>query len=326
MTMKNDSVNTLLSAIQAADSVLLFSHIAPDGDTLGSTLALKLLLRRLGKTVETVMDGEVPANLAFLPECGAYLQPADAKPASLSIAVDVSCDERLGSANALFHQSAATAVIDHHGTNEGFAAVNWIDGDAPATGILIFRLYQALGISILPEEAVCLYTALATDTGNFVYQSVNAEAFEMMAALMGAGLPLAEYSRILFRQKEEGFVRLLGQALPSLRVADGMAGLRVSLAQLKTINVSPSETDGVVNYAIDLKGIKMAYFIHENEIGAMKVSLRALAPYRIDRVAAEFNGGGHQLAAGCTLNMPMEKAVETIESALISALKEQSAQ
>lgn len=327
MINRNDNMDQLLSAIQQADSVLLFSHISPDGDTLGSTLALNLLLKRLGKRTQLILDGETPDSLSFLPGCDGYILPRNATPTenALAISVDVSCDERLGTGAALYHSAAVTAVIDHHETNDGFGQINWIDGDAPATAILIHRLQKALKLPIMPDEAVCLYTALATDTGNFVYKSVNAETFIMMADLMDAGLVLSEYSRILFRQKRESFVRLLGATLPSLRVlADGkVAGLRVGYEQMCQCGANPAVSDGVVDYAIDLKGVRMAYFAHENEDGTTKVSFRALAPYRIDQAAAIFGGGGHQLAAGCTIAMPVEQAAQAVEQALLEAYAQQ---
>ncbi|MDD3337038.1 MAG: bifunctional oligoribonuclease/PAP phosphatase NrnA [Eubacteriales bacterium] len=319
--MMNNTISQLLSALQETDSVLLFSHISPDGDTLGSTLALRLLLEEMGKRVELVLDGKAPENLRFLPGVEDYLEPKAAKCGDMAIAVDVSCEERLGEASALFGQSKKTVVIDHHRTNDGFGQINWIDGNAPATAVLIYRLFQEWKRPMTEQQAVCLYTALATDTGNFVYESVNAECFQMMAALMDAGLPLAECSRVLFREKRESFVRLLGVALPSLRVSENgkVAGMQMTMEQFRANQLNPVEVDGVINYAIDLVGVRMAYFAHETEKGNTKVSFRALSPYRIDHVAAEFSGGGHALAAGCTVSLPVKEAVALIEEKLLGA-------
>ena len=323
MTNGNDALNALLSALHSADSVLLFCHVSPDGDTLGSALALSLLLKERGVVSRIVLDGAVPENLAFLPDCSFICKPEQIKPSfnTLAIAVDVSSLERMGAGAALFAQAAMTAVIDHHGTNPCFGQINWIDADAPATATLIFQLYQTLGAEVSVQAAICLYTALATDTGNFLYQSMNADGFRMMATLMEAGLPLAKYGRMLFRQKRESFVRLLGATLPSLRLLCGgkVAGLRVSLESTRAAGADSEDMEGVVNYAIDLNGVGMAYFAHEKEPGATKVSFRALSPYRIDQVAASFGGGGHRLAAGCTLSLPLEQAAEQAEQALTRA-------
>lgn len=314
----------VLSAVLSAGSVLLFCHVSPDGDTLGSALALKLRLERMGKAAQVMVDGFVPSYLAFLPGAGDVLAPdAAAAPFDLALAVDVASSDRLGKCEGLFAASEKTALVDHHGTNAGYAQANMIDVDAPATAILVYRLFEQMDLPMTQEEAVCLYTALATDTGNFIYDSTNAESFSMMSGLMEAGLPLAKYSRMLFRQKEEKHVRLLAEVLPSLHVfGDGkIAGLCVTQAQMEKAGANGGHAEGIVNYAIDLQGVGMAYFIREMPDGKHKASLRALEPYSVDDVAAQFGGGGHKLAAGVTLDMPMDEAVRTIEAALFWRLR-----
>ena len=323
-TVRNnpDPRQQVLSAVQAAGSVLLFCHVSPDGDTLGSALALKLRLTAMGKSVRLLVDGEAPSNLAFLPGMDAAEGPdAAAGTADLALAVDVSCAERLGACAPAFYAAARTAVVDHHGSNPGFAQINWIDGDAPATAVLVYRLLEAMDGPIAREEAICLYTGLSTDTGNFIYESTSAESFRMMAALMDAGLPLAEYARRLFRVKELPFVRLLGQALPSLRLTCGgkVAGLTLTAEQMRKAGAKAGHTDGLVDYAIDLEGVAMAYFARETEDGRVKVSLRALEPWRVDQVAAHFDGGGHRLASGLTVDMPLSEAAQAVEAALAEA-------
>lgn len=313
----------VLSAVLWADSVLLFCHVSPDGDTLGCALALQLRLSRMGKSAWVMLDGAVPENLTFLPGADSVLKPGDPVPAcALALCVDVSSRDRLGACEPVFASFEHTALVDHHGTNEGFAALNCIDEDAPATAVVVFRLFQRMNLPMNRKEAVCLYTALATDTGNFIYESTNAESFAMMSALMEAGLPLAQYSRLLFRQKEEPFVRLLGEVLPGLRLThEGkIAGLCSTQAQMKRAGANGGHNDGVVDYAIDIKGVCLAYYAREQEDGRTKVSLRALEPYAVDEIAARFGGGGHKLAAGLTLDMPLDQARQVIEAALETAL------
>lgn len=319
-----DPMNRVLSAVQAAGSVLLFCHISPDGDTLGSAMALCLRFGRLGKDARVVLDGDTPANLRFLEAFAPVLAPEEARePVDLAIAVDVSCRERLGACEAAFAAARHTAVVDHHGTNTGFSEADYIDGDAPAAAVLVFRMLRAMGGSLSREEAVCLYTALATDTGNFIYAGTNAESFSMMADLMEAGLPLAEYSRRLFRTKALPFVRLLGLALPSLRLSCGgkAAGIRLTAAQLAQAGAEQSHADGVVDYAIDLHGVQAAYFARELGDGRVKVSLRSVEPYHVDGVAARFGGGGHKLASGLTVSMPLDEVASAVEAALADELE-----
>lgn len=313
----------VLSAVLSAGSVLLFCHVSPDGDTLGTALALRERLLRMGKQVQVMLDGFVPGYLAFLPGADDVLSPTDAyQPFDLALAVDVASTDRLGKCQPLFEAARQTAAIDHHGTNPGFAKCNAIDDDAPATAIVAYRLFGQMDMPMTQQEAICLYTALSTDTGNFIYESTNAESFRMMGALMEAGLPLAQYSRMLFRQKEEPFVRLLAQTLPSLRLLGGgrIAGLSLSYAQMQAARANGGHAEGIVNYAIDLVGVGMAYFAREDETGRIKISLRALPPYKVDGIAARLGGGGHALAAGVTLNTTLDEAVRIIEAALIEVL------
>ena len=130
---------------------------------------------------------------------------------------------------------------------------------------------------------------------------------------------------MLFREKREAFVRLLGVTLPSLRVTEGgcIAGLCTSLEQFRQNGLNPAETEGVVDYAIDLQGVCMAYYLHEQEENVLKASFRALPLYRVDQSARRFGGGGHPQAAGCTLRMPLAQAVREVEAALHQALEEQ---
>ncbi len=323
----NETIKDLQSAIHMADCVLLFAHIAPDGDCLGSTLALSMLVRSMGRETRLILDGNVPQQLQFLPGWECFVRPEDVQLSgnTLAIAVDVSCPERMGACWPLYERANAHAVIDHHATNEGFGEINWIDGKAPAAAVLIYRLYQALEKPVSKEAALCLYTALSTDTGNFIYDSVNSECFSIMEGLMNAGLDLSTYSRILFRTKQASFVRLLAETLPSLRItADGgVAGLQTTMAQIERAGADPFHVDGVVDYAIDLENVKMAYYAHETPSGTIKFSLRSIAPYRIDEVAAQFGGGGHHQASGCSLSIPMAEAVDKVEAALAAALEGQ---
>ncbi|MDD3213903.1 MAG: DHH family phosphoesterase [Eubacteriales bacterium] len=329
MTNSNNRyrLNDLLSALQNADSILLFPHISPDGDTLGSTLALKMLLTRMKKQVTVILDDTPPATLSFLPDIYCVRRYGEAAKnititdQTLAVSVDVSSAERLGGAQKLFERVKTTAQIDHHATNPGFAMINVVDGNAAASAVLVYRIFEALGQPVRREEAICLYTALSTDTGNFVYQNTNAEAFHIMEKLMEADLSIAPYARLLFRCKEKAHIALLGKALPTMRYLCGgeIAGMRLTQKDFAAVGAAGEHSDGVVDYAIDVIGVKIAYFAKEMETGDVKFSLRAIAPYRIDGVAEQFGGGGHPLAAGCTVAGPMRQAVRKMEKTLEKA-------
>ena len=317
----------ILSAIKVADRILLCSHIMPDGDTLGSTLALMNLLEKLGKKCVVSVDGIIPDNLMFMPGVEHFVSPEHILNDNfdLVISVDVSCIERLGSLQAVFERAEHTIVIDHHNTNPKFGEINFIEGGAAATAILIGELYEEAKLDFTVNDAILLYTALSTDTGNFSFENTDSESFMLMAKLMKANLPLSMCSNLLFRQKEIPFVKLLGIAIRSLRMSDNgqIAGFHLTCKQMDEVNANGGHTDGIVNYAMDIKGVKMAYLLREIGDNRVKGSLRAISPYRIDTVAALYGGGGHALASGMTLDGELDEAVISVETALADARKQQ---
>ena len=322
-------MNELLAAIRKACRIILFSHISPDGDTLGSALALQIVMERIGKQTFLILDGTIPSALSFLPNCDRIQSPQGAaglltaiESSDLAIAVDVGSLSRLGEAELLFCSFSNTAQLDHHETNPRFAKINLVDQNAPATAVLVFRVLEELGLSLTEAEAICLYTAISTDTGNFIFHNTNEEAFELMSRLMKAGLPLARYGRLLFKEKKRIFMDLLGKALRTMVfLHDGdIAGMRITLEDMRSAGASNEHTNGMVDYIINIVGVKMAYFAHETEDGGVKFNLRALTPYRVQEVAAFFDGGGHALAAGCTVYLPLTEAEKKIQILLVNAL------
>lgn len=323
-TNRRDQMDEVLSAIQSADSAFLFCHVSPDGDTLGSTLALYHWMKSAGKTVEVYVDGILPFDCRYLPGIGqVHTDPPAREITGTAISIDVSAPERLGSMRTAYESSKLKLCIDHHGTNPAFGDYNVIDADAPATAVIIYRLMAKAGHVPTQEEAICLYAALSTDTGNFVYDTTTAEAFEIMAALIRTGFPLSKYSFYLFREKNLAFERLLGEALQTLRVTenDQIAGVTVSMEQMDKVNADESNTDGLVDYPANLAGVKLAYMIREKKDHTVKVSVRSRCDLHVDQVAHAFGGGGHEKAAGFSLDCSLEEAVRKTEQALKELLK-----
>ena len=200
MTEMSRKPEAVAEAIRKAQRIAVCSHVNPDGDTLGSAAAMRLALTKLGKEVSLFCDGKVPDVLAFLPGAGEIRIPTGKEgPFDLMLAVDVSDEKRLGACTALREVSAHTVQIDHHPTNPLYMEVNSVDGSAPATAVMIREQLKVLNVDLTPEIAVCLYTGISTDTGNFSFASTNAECFSIMSELMEQRLPLAELNRILFR-------------------------------------------------------------------------------------------------------------------------------
>lgn len=317
------------ACIQAASSIALCAHVNPDGDTVGSVLALKMGLEQLGKQVEIFCQDKIPGSLSMLKGMEQFRLPETAADArfDLLMAIDVSDMGRLGTCAALLEKAAATAQIDHHGTNPCYMQVNSVDAHATATGLLIKQQLDVLGVKIDAEIAKCLYAAIATDSGNFAFNNVSDEAFEVMADLMRAGLPLSEMNRRLFRQKEKAQVLLTARALSSLQFHRGgcMTSMQLTMADFDACGALPEHADAIVNMGLDLQGVRMAVLARETQQGKVKMSLRAVEPDRVDGVARTFGGGGHAQASGCTLDAPMDEAVARVIAAMEKALCEDKA-
>lgn len=328
-TDKRGQIEKLFAAVDQAQRVCIYPHIDPDGDTLGSALALQSLIRRLGKPAQVVMETTPPEKMNFMPGFDGIsgLECAQACENMLAIAVDVSVSDRMGAAEPIFKSAALTAQLDHHETNPCFAQINLIDTKAPSTASIVFSLFKARGMKLTQEEATNLYVGLSTDTGNFKFKYTDAESFRIMAELMEAGLDIEKYARLLFLRMDREQLALLGRALPTLRYTAGgkVAGMYIDYASMREIDPAGEYCEGIVNYALNAKGVRLAYLVRETQKGTVKCSLRALTPYRVDEVAVRHGGGGHMLAAGCTLRMPLMEAADLLQAELAQACAEADA-
>ena len=305
--------------IREAQTVAVVSHVNPDGDTVGSAAAMRLILTSLGKDVTLLCDGKVPDMLSFLPGQDLFRVPDGSEgPFDLMLAVDVSDEKRLGACASLIAKSKRTAQIDHHPTNPLYMEVNSVDGDAPATCVLIHEQMKTLGVPLTRDIAICLYTGISTDTGNFAFGSTNAEAFRIMGELMEHDLPLSKLNRILFRVKSREQTKLLGKALESLtfRGNGKIAVMKLTMADFEACSALSEHADTIVNYGLDTKKTEMALLARETEEGQIKFSLRAKEPCRVDGIAGQFGGGGHPQASGITMDGTLEEATERVLRAM----------
>ena len=310
-------------AIRNARTIAVCSHINPDGDTVGSATAMRLGLESLGKEVYLFCDDKIPDQLSFLPGVEHFRRPQESDgPFDLVLAVDISDKARMGACELLISRSAHTAQIDHHPTNPMYMETNSIDGKAPANCLLIREQLRELGVAMTREIAICLYTGISTDTGNFAFSSTNAETFEVMAELMRHGLPLSNLNRILFRERSRPQVLLMGKAIDSLMYyCDGViAVMKLTEQDFKDCGALSEHADTLVNVGLETIGTKMAILGRETGDGMIKFSLRAKYPTCISDVAQSLGGGGHPQASGVTLAGTLDEATERVLEAMIKKL------
>ena len=309
--------------IREAQTIAVCSHVNPDGDTLSCAAAMRIALLRLGKNVSLFCDGKVPDQLSFLPGISEMRVPAENDgPFDLMLSVDVSDPKRLGGCAELISRSRHTAQIDHHPTNPLFMEVNDVGGTAPAACILVREQLELLGVSLDRDLAVCLYTGISTDTGNFAFASTDAACFSIMSELMEHGLPLARLNRILFRERAMPQVLLMGKALSSLRYYENgkIAVMTLTRRDFKECNALAEHADTLVNFGLDTVGTRMALLAREAENGMTKFSLRAKEPDTVSDIAQLFGGGGHPQASGITMEGELDGNVCRVLDAMIKKL------
>ena len=326
MAQNNAFCPEMLSALKSANSILLCTHIFPDGDAIGSTLAMGWALKGLGKQVTLACANPVPRAYAFLPGAEEFVLPAALAGRQFDVGLAIDCADlgRLGACAPAFSACPQTLQIDHHPTNPGYARINVVDGQAPAAGCIVYRALSALSVPLAPPIAPCLYCAISTDTGNFCFKSTSAEAFRIAAELVEAGLNIGETARRVHLLREEAHVRLLGRALNSLRLfGNGKCGsMRLTPEDYQAAGATQEHCDRIVNYALNLPGVEMAYLADGGEAGVVKGSLRALPPWDVSVIARTFGGGGHVLASGFRAEGELAEVCAQIEREMLAQMEE----
>ena len=320
-------LDSVLEAIRSAKSFALVCHVNPDGDTVGTAMALRQGLLQLGRPITMFCQDPIPESLTFLPGAEGFRLPenvAEGERFDLLLCVDISDEKRMGRCSSLISRAKHTAQIDHHGTNTGFCEANCVDGDAPACALVAYELLERLGCVITPEIALCLAVGLSTDTGHLVYNSTTPEAFYVMGELVEAGAPIAEAYRRLYRERPPRQVALLARALETLTFHDGgrITSIRLTQQDFADCGALNEDAEIIVNYGLDVKGVRMCVFARETAEGGVKLSLRAVAPCRVSGVAQRFGGGGHAQAAGASVQLPLDEAVRQVVACMKEELEQ----
>jgi len=305
-TPTNRNLERLLAAIHAGRSFLVASHENPDGDAIASTLALYNALRDLGKEVTAYNCHGVPNDYRFLP---GWQDVVTGVPAGASFDVGIVLDAgELWRAGTWIRAACRTLVnIDHHPHSENFGEIYYVDEQASATGVLVYRLLQAGGWPISGDIATCIYTTILSDTGSFRYSNADAEAFRVAGEMVARGVDPWSIASGLYESQEEVRLRLLGMALPTLDVAPcgTFASITVTDEMMAKSGARPEHTDRFVNYPRSIRGIEVAIFFRQVGPDRYKVGFRSKGTVDVGALAREFGGGGHHNAAGTIIEGPL---------------------
>ena len=304
---------------------LMLGHVHPDADVLGTLLALGLALEARGWRVTYGGPHPPPGLLAFLPGVDRYRQLAGLDE-HFDVAVLTDCPNPQRTEGLIDQARRASKVIvniDHHPDNRRYGDVNWIDTSAAATGEMVYELLTALGAPLTPGIATNLFTAIHTDTGSFRYSNVTTRTFTIAAALVAAGARPEIVSESLYEKRAPDALRWLGEALTRVEVSlDGRLGWLALPDGIVPERIVESEE--LVNYPRSVASVRVACLLRERD-GQVKVSLRGKGDVDVQRIAAQFGGGGHVNAAGCTLPGPLPEAMRVVLAAARRAVDEHRA-
>ena len=320
-------LDEVLALIRNHDRFFLTTHLGPDGDAVGSQLALGRFLEKMGKTVTIINADEVDYNLDWLPGAGdiqvfdgALAQHEALAEAEVAFVLDCNDEERIGKVGSLVRDATATTVlIDHHLEPEHWFDVQFVRDEAAATGELVYEIIEALDPDLIDEGiATTLYTAIMTDTGSFRYSSVTPELHRSVADILErGGIGPAPIHETIYDRKSMPGLRLLGRMLNRIRLRhNGQLGYSVVTQRMvEDTGASWDDKQGFVNYVLSIEGVKAALLFSEADDGA-KISFRSEADVRVDQWARNFGGGGHRNAAGAYVKRPtFEKAIEDVVDA-----------
>jgi phosphoesterase RecJ-like protein len=304
----------VIEQIEQRSKFLLTSHARPDGDAIGSALACCQILRSMGKQAQVVLRDGVPRIYQPLPFADEVLR-AERINDEYEAAIILECDSiqrtRLEGLENQFLIS-----IDHHLSGKPFAHVNWIDPNAVATAEMVYRLAREAGVPISADVATCLYTAVLTDTGAFMFEGTNEHTFGLARELVLAGADPARCARNIYFAHSTAKMRLLGAALSNLHREGSLAWIWVTREQMERFDAKEEDCEGLVNYALSIQDVQVAVFFRELPDGRYRISLRSKGEQNVASVAEVFGGGGHACASGCSLDGPLTIAVARVLAAL----------
>jgi len=316
-------IQALLEFFRSHRRLLLTSHARPDGDAIGSVLALAEVLDQLGCHTDIILADSSPFIYRTLPNIHRiHHTPSanDIDPTGTHPAILLECD---GTARTglLGLENRTLVNIDHHASGRPFGTLNWIDEHACAVAAMVYRIAIAAKVDITPSMATCLYTAILSDTGSFTYPSTNAETFALAHDLAARGANPSQIARDLYFSNPASKIRLLGTALSNLQCDGPLAWSWVTSDDMDQAGAGAEDCEGVVNYLISIAGIESAVFLRElPSADQFRLSIRSKGKVDVAQIAEGFGGGGHRSASGCTLDGPLTEATDRILAQLRTGL------
>jgi len=304
----------ILETLLGARNVLISAHIGPDGDSLGSQLALAGFLAERNINHTIVNDGLIPAKYDFLPGIGSVClidsYTPDTTPFDIAVIIECSNLDRIGRVTELIGPDCRIINIDHHQDNVPFGFLNWKEMTAAAAGEMIYDLLKESGHDITPDMAINLYTAILTDTGRFQYRSTTHHTMCVAGELLELGVDSDYVAKEVYYNMTPAMLKVRGLVLSDMEyLFDGQLCLMtLDRETMAAASASRGDTEGLVSSSLSARGVRVGILFTEIDETCTKVSFRSKNTIDVADIAAHFGGGGHKNASGCTVDMPLEKA------------------
>ncbi|PYP82792.1 MAG: bifunctional oligoribonuclease/PAP phosphatase NrnA [Blastocatellia bacterium AA13] len=309
-------LSQVVELIDKNNKFVITSHIRPDGDGLGSGLALYWMLRSLNKEPTVLLRDRVPPAYTVLPGSESVVVLSDiTDDYDAAFVIECSDVERPGLPSL---KNQFVVNIDHHATTQAFGDINWVDSTAAAVGEMIYNLCKALGVEVTKEIAECIYTALLTDTGSFHFSNTTERTLKIASELVRRGVEPARISQAIFYSHPFAKIRLLGMVLSTIeRDQSGhLAWIKLDREMMLEAGATDEDSDGIVNHALSVHDVNAVAFFKELTPGVYRVSLRSKGKNNVAKVAELFGGGGHRNAAGCRIDGEYEDVKRRVIEAL----------
>jgi phosphoesterase RecJ-like protein len=317
-------INDIIDALRSCGRAAIISHVMPDGDSIGSMLAMYNILKRMSKTVDVYCSDVVPVVYSFLPGYDYIRKSDDISVDRYDIAIVLDCGdiERTGKCAVIVNNSAKVVNIDHHITNSAFGSLNYVDTGASSTGELIYRIIKDMGLEIFKDEGECIYTAILTDTGCFKYSNTTPSTHRAAGDIINTGIDFGAIHDLVYRNYEYNNVIAMGKAIGSMELfCNGkIAYMQLLQDDLGELNIQDIDTNDFINYARDIKGVEAAVFIKQSADDRNEVSLRSKLKVDVSIICGKYGGGGHIKAAGCTICGSLQYVKDLIINELQQAI------
>lgn len=306
------TLDNILEEINKANSIVILTHENPDGDAVGTGLALYNALKQYGKNPDIIIP-EYPAIFDFLPGAEEIKKESNIDKYDLAISVDCATMKRLNGFVKYFEDAKIKIAIDHHSSNTMFGDINFVNPDAPACSQIMLVILEHFGIEITKDIGTCILTGIITDTGGFKYPGVTSETFEFVAWLLNRGVNVSKvYRKVLQVKTKPNFElhRIANNRLEFLEEGR-VAYTYITEEDEKQVNAQSGDHEGIVEIGRDVEGVEISIFVRQTEQGC-KVSMRSNEYINVSDVCLMFGGGGHQRAAGALVQGTLEQVKEKL--------------